>query len=219
MEQFIMVEPEGITFDLEAIGRKLRTRSSPKAANLIEKLSIEAQTVARPRAGAKLSHINLIDKDKVEVDQVVLTSPLLVEKVDGLSRIFPYVVTEGQEMANWSNSYSGMDRIFANAFQHDSLRQVTAMLEKEIMEKYGITQVSAMNPGSLSVWAITQQKPLFQILGSLPEKLGVSLLPTFMMKPEHSGSGIFFQTDKKFFNCQLCPREDCPNRKVPYQAA
>ena len=219
MEQLIIVEPKEISFDLEAIGRKLRIRSSPKAAALVERLAPEAQAIARPRAGAKLSGIKLIDETKLEVDQVVLTSPLLVEKVEGLSRIFPYVVTEGVEMADWGNSFSGMDKVFANAFQHNAMQQVTAMLEKEIMEKYGINQVSAMNPGSLSVWAITQQKPLFQILGSLPEKMGMSLLPTFMMKPEHSGSGIFFQTDKKFFNCQLCPQDNCPGRKAPHQAA
>jgi hypothetical protein len=31
-------------------------------------------------------------------------------------------------------------------------------------------------------------------------------------------SGILFPTEETFASCQLCPREDCPNRRAPYDA-
>ena len=95
------------------------------------------------------------------------------------------------------------------------VQQAENLLERTLLERYGIAQVSAMNPGSLKVWSLEEQVPLFELLAPLPEKLGVTLLPSLMMRPEYSVSGVFFQTDSKFYNCQLCPKKECPNRRTP----
>ena len=51
----------------------------------------------------------------------------------------------------------------------------------------------------------------------MPERLGVELLPSFMMKPEYSESGVFFETEKKFYNCRLCPQPACRGRQAAYR--
>jgi hypothetical protein len=36
------------------------------------------------------------------------------------------------------------------------------------------------------------------------------------MVPTKSVSGIIFPTEADFQSCQLCERENCPNRRAPY---
>jgi hypothetical protein len=36
------------------------------------------------------------------------------------------------------------------------------------------------------------------------------------MIPTKSVSGIIFQTDDTFESCMLCQKDNCPNRRAPY---
>ena len=72
-----------------------------------------------------------------------------------------------------------------------------------------------MNPGSLPDWPISQQRPLFDLVGKAAE-IGVHLTDSYLMRPLKSVSGILFATDVTYENCQLCPVERCPNRRAPY---
>ena len=211
----VVVDEVKVSFDLEALKGKLRLRSA-KTEKMLEELAAKAETIARPKAAAKLSALTFIDETRVQLDDIAFSSSLLRQNLDGLGRGFPYLATEGEELAAWGRGFSGMERIFTNALQTAAMRQAQALLEEQILRTFGLPQISAMNPGSLLVWPITQQEPLFKLLDPLPRRLGITLLPTYMMKPEQTVSGIFFQTDSKFHNCQLCPRLDCPNRRAPY---
>ena len=129
---------------------------------------------------------------------MTFSSPLLRQKMDGLGRAFPYLASEGTELADWSLSLSSsLEQVFASALREVAVQQAENLLERTLLERYGIAQVSAMNPGSLKVWSLEEQVPLFELLAPLPEKLGVTLLPSLMMRPEYSVSGVFFQTDSK----------------------
>jgi hypothetical protein len=76
-----------------------------------------------------------------------------------------------------------------------------------------------MSPGSLPNWPITEQKPLFSLIGKTEELVGVRLTDSMLMLPRKSISGIVFPTEVTFSSCQLCPRERCEGRKAPYDEA
>ena len=76
--------------------------------------------------------------------------------------------------------------------------------------------VGRMNPGSLSDWPLTEQRPLFSLMGDTDAAIGVRLMPSLLMAPTKSVSGIVFPTESTFASCQLCPRDECPNRRAPY---
>ncbi len=205
-----------VRFDLNSIAEKVRIRTgSEPSAQRLRVLAEEAAKVAHPKAAFKFCSLKVIDDERVDMGGVILTSSLLREKVEHLGRAFPYLATEGIELSKWSASFSLDDRPLIAALREAVVKQYEEMLETRITEQYGIRQVSAMKPGSLAFWPISEQEHLFRLLGPLPGKLGVTLLPNLMMDPVYSLAGIFFQTDKKFYNCQLCPEKDCPNRKVP----
>ena len=73
-----------------------------------------------------------------------------------------------------------------------------------------------MSPGSLQDWPIESQRQLFQLLPEVEASVGVRLNKSFLMIPTKSVSGIYFQTEVSFFNCQLCQRGKCPGRKARY---
>lgn len=215
-DSLIIIDEFQVQFNPEAIAAKMGSRRSAKVEKTIATLAREAQAVARPVAGAKMSSVTLLSDEQSSLDGIAFSSALLREKLEGLGRAFPFLASEGRELTEWAGTYRGSERIFADSLEKEALYQVRERLEAAILEKYGLEMISAMNPGSLRIWPIMEQAPLFQLLGPLPERLGIKLLPSFMMEPQHSVSGIFFQTSTKYHNCQLCPKEECPNRKAPY---
>ena len=71
-------------------------------------------------------------------------------------------------------------------------------------------------PGS-GDWDIREQKQIFEILK--PERIGITLNPSFMMNPTKSLSWIrgvghhLINTYRDEFSCQYCMLTDCPFRK------
>ena len=56
-----------------------------------------------------------------------------------------------------------------------------------------------------------------EILGDTEETVGVCLTESCLMLPSKSVSGILFQDHTGHVNCALCPRENCPNRRVSFR--
>jgi hypothetical protein len=73
-----------------------------------------------------------------------------------------------------------------------------------------------MNPGSLKDWPISGQRVLFKLLGNPENSIGVQLLDSMLMIPNQTVSGIRFESESDFSSCELCPRENCSHRRVPY---
>lgn len=215
----VMLENIPVALDMPALAAKLGVK--PGQAKFEKKLDDLASIVrekARPKAVARLCSFEVVDDDHVKVEGVTLTSPLLREKLSGLNRVFAFVSTEGLELSAWAETLeSSLDLVFAGVLREAVCKSYQALLEKEIETKFGIPQVSCMNPGSLPVWPIEQQVELFKTLDPYAGRIGVTLLPSYLMHPAYSVSGIYFQTDTKFYNCELCPREVCPNRKAPFK--
>jgi len=189
----------------------------PKIIERLRHMSLEAVKAARPVALFKMCPVEARDEENVAIGGVLFTSALLRKNLEGLGRVFPYIATEGPELAAWGGSLSKADQILAKSVRYAVLRQAANYMEQYILDRFDLSQISAMNPGSLPrEWPLAQQAPLFKVLAPLPEKAGVSLLPNNMMAPELSMSGIFFQTEVKYHNCRLCPMPGCPIRRAEY---
>jgi hypothetical protein len=74
-----------------------------------------------------------------------------------------------------------------------------------------------MNPGSLPQWPVNQQKNLFALFAGGEKKIEVELLPSFLMKPVKTVSGIRYESENDFNNCKLCPIQKCPNRSAKFE--
>lgn len=218
MAQIVSVAGVPLGLDMPALVKELKLEGKTALIRRLERLAAAAVDVARPKAAARLSALNALDADRMRMDHVILTSPLMVQHMAGLGRAFPYLVTEGRELHEWALGLESRFDVVVSAFLREiAPAQYLKLLEEKLLQEYGMRQLSLMSPGSLAAWPIEQQGELFRLLAPVPERLGVALLPSFMMKPEYSESGVFFETEKKFYNCRLCPQPACRDRQAAYR--
>jgi len=208
--------------DLAELRRRLgmpeETGADDGAARALEELAAAAERVARPKASFKISFIDERTTDEVVLDGVRFSSRVLKVNLDPVHRTFPHVATCGRELEDWSVGFADpLEQFAADQIKELALRAALDHLVTHIRGRHAIKKLSHMNPGSLADWPLPQQAPLFRLLGDLDSLIGVRLTESFLMLPTKTVSGIFFPTETTFESCQLCPREECPNRRAPYE--
>ena len=82
--------------------------------------------------------------------------------------------------------------------------------------QHRLTGWAVMEPGSGDADGPSTADGLFSFLGDVESAIGVRLLPSLLMVPEMSVSGILFPTETGYASCQVCHREDCRLRKAPF---
>jgi hypothetical protein len=202
--------------DFDALKAKLRLRDgSPLVADL-ERLVDEALRIGRPKALYGVAYIDSKGDDSVVVDGVTFSSHILRVNLDPVHRVFPFVTTCGMELQDWGAQISDMLQGFwAETIKEFALLSARAALDAHLEARFLPGHTSVMNPGSLEDWPITQQRPLFTVLGDTEALVGVRLTDSMLMVPTKTVSGIRFPTEINFVSCKLCPREECPNRRAP----
>ncbi len=205
--------------ELEDLQKQLRLKeSSPYLADL-RRLRDEAERIARPKAYYKIAYIEARGDDYVVVDGVTLTSRVLRVNLAQTQRVFPYVATCGVELDEWARAQEDvLLRYWADVIKELAVRAAVQTLFQHMTTRYELGKAAVMSPGSLADWPLAEQRPLFTLLGDVKGAIGVELSDSFLMLPTKSLSGLRFSTDDDFASCQLCPRENCPNRRAPYDA-
>lgn len=214
---FIIVDAIPFKPDRAALAKRLRIKDgSPYLADL-QRLADEAEAIAKPKAVYKVAFIDERGDDSVVVDGVRLTSRVLSVNLEPVHRVFPYVATCGVELDAWAQSQDDMlYKYWADVIKEIAVRKAIQMLFEQMTEQYGLGKMAVMSPGSLADWPMPQQRPLFTILGDVEGAVGVQLSDSFLMTPNKSLSGLRFAAAEDFASCQLCPRENCPGRRAPY---
>lgn len=206
--------------DFAQLTKTLRIRPDSDHVDDLRAMVEAAQAVAQPKAIYKLSFIDDRRDGQVVIDGIAFDSHVLRVNLDGVNRVFPYVATCGTEIAAWAATFTDLlDQYWADAIMEQALRDAIRYLNAHVMQTYRVEHIAEMNPGSLEDWPLSQQAPLFDLLGNPLESVGVELTESFLMRPAKSVSGLYFQTETSFVNCQLCPRVDCPSRRAPYDPA
>jgi hypothetical protein len=146
-------------------------------------------------------------------------SKVLRANLDDVERVFPYVATCGSEL---DTIPVAKDDLFAQ-FCRDTIKEMAlhaaiSHLVAHVKDSYALDKLVSMNPGSgdINVWPIEQQKNLFAFFGDVQESIGVILTDSCLMVPNKSVSGLLYPSEDGFQSCQLCHRQKCPNRRVPF---
>ncbi|MDD3948330.1 MAG: vitamin B12 dependent methionine synthase [Ruminococcaceae bacterium] len=181
----------------------------------------EAEQIARPKYVFAVAALEEKREEEILVEGHIFTSALLRRNLGESHRVLPYVATCGTEIDAWSRGYTDfLEQYWADEIKNQVLRQSIQHMRKTVQNKYfAKSDLSQMSPGSLADWPITQQKPLFALMSDLADAIGVKLTDSCLMIPSKSVSGFYFSAKNHFENCRLCPRENCPERRVPYEAA
>lgn len=203
--------------DLVKLQEKLHIKENSSYLSEILELAAEAQLIARPKVIFKRSLVEEKGDNFVVIDGIKFSSRILRVNLEDTSMVFPHVVTCGTELEVWSKQFNDY---FVSYCVDTIMEMVLNYARQEFVEflnqELGLGHAANMSPGSLPDWPITEQKPLFDLLGNVEELIGVQLTNSYLLLPIKTVSGIRFPKEGTFESCQLCPREKCPNRKAPY---
>jgi hypothetical protein len=214
----------------EIIINKIRVAFNPKEhikilglsddteqSKIIQDMAGEATELASPKVMYRPSSINEAGEDFALVEGIKLESRVLAVNIEGIHIIFPFVASCGMELHEWGLKFDDpIQKDWARAICMQALYLAVGTLKQCITEKFGHENISMMNPGSIESWPLNEQEKIFSLLGDVTEKTGVVLEENMFMTPSMSASGFFSPNDKNYENCALCPNEDCPGRRAPY---
>lgn len=197
--------------------KKLHIDASSEDGVRLKEMIEQAEKIGRPKVLYTLASIDSKPEDGVVLNGIKLSSHIMRVNFADINRVFPYVLTCGEELVEWAAGLEDMlEQYWADIIMEQALAAALNYFYNHLKEEYGLAKFKSMNPGSLEDWPISQQKQLFQLLGNVQRSIGVELTDSFLMLPMKSTSGIVFQTESSYENCQLCPREVCPNRRAKY---
>ncbi len=219
MEPIVMTDIP-FRIDLENLKKTLHFKGDGPLLQDLVSLVEEGERIGRPKALYRMAFVDERGEDYVVVEGVGFKSRILRVNLGESQRVFPYLVTCGVELEDWANQISDvLKQFWAGTIREMAMRSAHTVMEEHLLGLYKPGKLSRMSPGSLADWPIQEQRPLFRILGNTEQMIGVRLTESLLMVPTKSVSGIRFPTEESFESCQLCPREECPNRRAPYDSS
>ena len=198
---------------------KLLTLANEEFADELADMIDEAVPLADPVVLFCVSPVST-DNEQVRVNGTVIPSKLAFDKLGGRNRCFPYICTCGSALEDWSKQYAGdlLAEYWADEIKKYFLMRIRVEFMAWIKDQFKITgHLPSLNPGSIAAWPISGQAELFAVLGGrdfVEQQIGVIYTPSFLMLPSKSVSGIAFESETFYENCQYCPIENCPGRRA-----
>lgn len=201
----------------EVLARRLRIKPDSRVYTEFEALLAEARRIARPKAAYRVGYIEERGPDSVLINGQRFSSRVLSVNLQPVERVFFYLATCGEELEDWSkNMPDVLYQYWADCIKEAALRSAARTLQEYLREKFDLPRTSAIGPGTLQDFHISQQQKLFDAMSGLHQSAGVKLTESYLMIPIKSISGIRFPSEKRFESCHLCPRENCIGRRAPY---
>ncbi len=179
----------------------------------------QAQRIARPKYAYAVAAVEDKLEDAVVIEGRLIRSSLMRKNLDQTHRIIPYLASCGSEIDQWSRQFTDiLENYWVDEIKNHVLQQSIRSLSQTVKKRFFPKQdMSQMSPGSLPEWPISGQTVLFDLFGDTAQAVGITLTESLLMIPSKSISGFFFSSKIHFENCRLCPRPNCPGRRVPHQ--
>jgi hypothetical protein len=213
----VILDDIAFNIDIKGFLEILRLPEGHRMAEEVREICREAELIAKPRVMYRVAGIESRDEDHIVIGGVPVRSRLLRINLEETETVYPFVLSCGMELEEWSNHFDDILRKFwADSIKGMALGAALMAFEERLRRDIPEGILSAMNPGSLEDWPIEEQRTLFDVLGNVKDAIGVTLTDSCMMVPLKSISGIRFRSKEEFVNCQMCAREKCPGRRAPY---
>ena len=201
--------------DVLAEFKQERTRA--KVETIVDDLIDMATEAARPKGLFRVCRVEERDRDGVVVDGVRLTSRVLSKNLSDTCTVIPELVTCGRELDELPVSPKDFIRYYClDVIKTVVMFHATEYFFNYLKDTFNLTEMVHLHPGEFGDWPITEQAPLFQLLGDTEASIGVKLTSSLTLQPVKSGSGLVFSSDHSFESCQLCLQANCPGRRKPY---
>jgi len=204
-------------FPRKHLYRKLRLLDHPDLLQEFDALLDEAVALAKPKVAFRTVLVNQRGSGFVELEGRRLESHILAAHLLSSNRLYVFAATCGTELDDWSQTQSDpLKYYWAHEILGIALERAVRHLKRQIVSIYDPGKLTTIDPGATVDWPLQGQTLLFELLGDLPAQIGLELLPSHIMKPTKSVSGIIFPTTHPINRCRLCDLEGCLERSRPY---
>jgi len=203
----------------------IRIEAYPEAEPAARELFDIAVSTLQPKSihtVAFIDHREVVEKEGGRETCITVGDTLFRGKVlqvlDEVYRLFPYIATCGNEMESYD--LSGFDMLapfWLDTIKMMALNAIRLETTQHIRNTYGLTKMHSVNPGSgnVDIWPVQELRSIFSLLNG-GDPVGVTLTESSLMLPNKSVSGLFYESEVSFSSCLYCERENCPGRKEPF---
>lgn len=196
-----------VNFTAEQLAQFCRISTDSSAFDSLEEALPYINQYGAPKAIMKWCTVDSVEDDKTTIDGVTFQSKVVADKLKDVPRVFCSVFTCGEGLEKCSELE---DDVFLPTYNAALLFLAGATALEYMKTNFGYDGSSMLNPGSLPDWPISNNFPLFDIIGNVDE-IGVTLNEEGYIKPWNSGSHIHFPGEG-YQNCSLCKKYDCVGR-------
>lgn len=220
MNNRAVIDPIPVSLPEEDVLLRFHAKPGDEAAEELIALAKAAAEAARPKAVCRLCPSETRG-DIALLDGKEFPFRLLAVNLSRSHKALAYVVTCGTELEAWASGLTDpVEQFWADGIMEMWLHKASAWFTDHIRNTYFAGgKISQMSPGSLKEWPLSQQQDLFALIGEVPEAIGVTLRPSYLMTPFKSISGLAFPAEDGYENCRLCPMANCPGRRAPMDPA
>jgi len=211
-----------VILDMQAILQQLQIRPDSPAVSHVQALIERVRACARPRALYRACPVEKLQEDSIWIDGVQFASRTLANLLRPVDRVYAYVVTGGHELESVVRpDGKTIEKLALDVVGNLILRSSCEALETHVAQHAQLEKIGRIGPGAGDglLWPVDQQANLLELLGDTKAAIGVELTPDCMMLPMKSISGLLFETQNDFCDCQLCRSEGCSMRVAPFDQA
>ena len=204
-------------FPRKHLHQKLRIVDHPDLRLEFDALLDEAIRIAKPKIVYRPLEIERVGDGFIMLQGFELPSTILSSKYLAKRSIYVFAATCGEELEAWASTLDDpLKQYWGHEILSIALERATRHLKREIIARYNPSHLTIIDPGATADWPLEGQTLLFDLLGDLPEKIGLSLLASHIMKPTKSVSGIMFEATETINRCRLCNMDGCFERGRPF---
>jgi len=209
----LSVDPADLEIAPREVARLARAGPAEGCADAIERAIAEARELMRPRAGW-----TAISTGQV---QTLFVEPTPVSRVAESGPCWAFLATIGDALERRVQEHFAATR-FLEGVLLDASGSVAAEAMAARIERActGDQSSERFSPGYCH-WVMAGQRPLLALLRS--DELGVELLPSLLMQPLKSVSGIVVQAPEPLLRidpdeCRQCSAQGCERRQARHEA-
>ena len=137
--------------------------------------------------------------------------PLLSELCIGSEKLFPFIVSCGKSLDEFTGDISDPLQLYWLDFLKEHVMEAAfRKIKAEIKPKHPDREITSLIPMDDDIWTLNGLKEVFRAFpAEAVEQIGVELTEYMFMKPNKTRAGVFFETDRELDLCALCKVKKC----------
>lgn len=187
--------PVPFEITMETLNDALKLRNRKRLLNQAQTLLDQTNAVAVPKALVIPGSVDKKTETQIVINGAAFTSPKLMANLDEGDDLYAYIATCGAEIDAYAASLTDqMDLFMIDGIMNLLVGAGKAFVSEQVGSAAGWPDIYDYVPGMGEAWPKDEQVKLFNLFGSYPAEIGVSMEDAAFVLPRRSTIGILSKT-------------------------